>query len=84
VLTRTYNAARLFDIRHLCLTLRAAQHTALLYIYQLITVCGVRHNSTVVFVGFSDGAAQWFSVCPTSSCIPKAAPYFATMVVDRK
>jgi hypothetical protein len=26
-----YNAARLFDIRHLCLSLRAPQHTALIY-----------------------------------------------------
>ena len=28
VLTLTYNAARLFDISILCLTLRAPQHTA--------------------------------------------------------
>jgi hypothetical protein len=44
----------LFDIRHLCLTLRARQHAARSYIYQLISVCGIRENPTLVFIGFSN------------------------------
>ena len=56
MLTRTYNAARLFDIRHLCLTLRAPQDAALLYIYQLILVCQIRDNPAIVFIRFLKGA----------------------------
>ena len=47
------------------------------YIYQMISVCEIRDNSTLVFVDFSDGAADRVFRMPVRAArrrIPKGLP----------
>ena len=54
MLTRTYKAACLFDIRHPLFELQASQHTVS-YSYQLILVCQIRDNPAIVSIQFLKG-----------------------------
>ena len=58
MLTLTYSAARLFDIKHPLVEMRVLSIPRVVYIYQLVSVYEIGDNLTIVFVGFSIHAAE--------------------------